>query len=149
MEALHRYLGNLAGIRAQVGGCLYVGRVPRQAVPLALTMRRISAETYYSLANEQELRHSIVEMSSWATNPKGFQHATALDELVRDALSGFDRTNTHGGLMGGLAITGCTSISGPNDTTFKPEDGTDKWTFRVSTDYRICHEQAIPSFGLV
>lgn len=94
----------------------------------------------YTLSGEPDLSNLTVQIDAWARDedtPNGALRAKQLADAVRNRLSGYR------GLIGDSFVSSCTMT---RSTPFseEPEDGSDRRPHRVSMDFDIKYQRAVP-----
>lgn len=141
-RAVNDYLIADAGINAAVGGRVYDGRVPKRLpgqpdnLP-AIVLQIISEEAYTHLTNESAIRAPLIQIDVYDRDPKA--QSDTIADLIRSRLSGY-----RGSLN---SDTVCDSAVRQRTNQFDepPDDGSDNWIRRVSSDYRIHYFAAAPA----
>jgi len=128
-EALYSKLSNDAGVSGLVSTRVFPNLMPQNPTYPLLVYTRVSGPRIHSHDGSSGLAHPLFQIDSWAETYAGVK---ALAEKVRLALQGFS------GTVATVVINGIL-FEGDRDLY---EDGVEE--FRVSSDYRIWHNEARP-----
>ena len=110
------------------------GRRPRNT-PHAITVQKITGGKEYVLSGPEVTEEGLFQIDGWTT-----------DLTTRNTLSSLISTMLPDGKCGSVVdeegttyvIEGCTMVN-DRTTEEKPEDSSDAWTFRYSSDWSITH----------
>ena len=110
------------------------GRRPRNT-PHAITVQEITGGKEYNLAGPEVTKESLYQIDAWTP-----------DLSTRNTLSSLISTMLPDGTCGSVVdaegttyiIEGCTMVN-DRTTEEEPEDSSDAWTFRYSSDWSITH----------
>lgn len=136
-RAVNDYLLADAGINAAVGGRVYDGRIPKGKPLPAIVLQVVTEGAYYELQNESAVRAPIIQIDVYDRDPKA--QSDTIAELIRSRLSGYR------GALNDETFCDCAVRQRYNQFDEPPDDGTDNWIRRVSTDYRIHYFAAVPA----
>lgn len=129
-QAIYERLTTYAGLAALVGARVYPVILPQSPALPAVTYTKVTNEHVQSHGGASGLAMPRFQVDSWATT---YASAKAVAEQVRLALLGF-RGAVAGVLIGGVLAETETDV-------YEPETR----IYRVSQDYRIAHEEAVPA----
>lgn len=140
---LAKHLRTRKAIRNRIGSRgVFRGRVPQNYDgQVAIVLDRIGGDPLYNLSGEDTLAEVTISVDVIAKRANGEPIAEQLEEDIRDAISGYR------GTWADTTVRGCTKTGQPREIRTPPVDGSDDWSYRISTDYRIHYVQTAPTLG--
>lgn len=141
-EKLGKYLSTITEIQdalshPEFGVAIFPGHKPQRVGLPAVVVSVVSGTPDYHLTGEIGDLAKIVEVDVHASTRR---RANEIAELIRLApLSGYD-----GGTWDDdTVIKAVLIVSDAREIDVPPSDGSDRWTYRTITDYRITYERTV------
>lgn len=134
-KGLRRFWIDSDDIRDRIDGRVYAGRVPDKGSYPCVTIQTISQIRNYHLGGEAGISTAVVQVDVWADT---YTEADEIAELIRNRTSGYQ------GAAGDEVIREATIVR-EGETIQQPKDGSGKWQYSHSRDFRIFYETAIPT----
>lgn len=131
-QGLITYLLTKSGVTDLVGTRVYPIRAPQSQTTYPLiVVTRVGSARVTDMGGEVGLAHARIQIDCWG---KTQLSVINVEDAVRLVLSGYT------GTAGTIAVRRAVYV-GDNDAPVRPNDGSDVWVSRRSTDWDIWHTE--------
>jgi hypothetical protein len=112
--------------------------------PLAIMLRHAGGDPQYYIRTEADCATRRLQIDLVATDGNMIQQAA---EALRIAISGFCSLDRQGATWGGLIVRTCILESDWISIPVAPDDGSEVWTHRLVSTWKIVYQQTVPAAG--